>query len=258
MNERKAKEVVRACLEKEGFIVSELQPSHGKTPDFIFMDDSDTYVLELKQKKPSPREGKKFRIDEETGWGIYVTADSTGRRNRFSGIISNAVAQLNAADTSSDPLKLLWFFGEGPDAGVHEEQLVATIYGAKDIIWFAEGQSECTMVKCLYADCAEFETYKADLDGVIASDNKGLLLYLNNRSPRYERLRDSGLARVLGAAVYDPIAHESSHQVLLLDRFDRVPSVEDVKATIARKYRGEIVAVINFDRHYAEVYVPGE
>src|SRR5689334_6856979 len=100
MNERKTKEVVRAFFEKQGFIVSELQPSCGKTPDFMVMDDTDTYILELKQKKSSPREGKKFRIDEETGWGVYATADSTGRRNRFSGIISNAVAQLNAADTS--------------------------------------------------------------------------------------------------------------------------------------------------------------
>jgi hypothetical protein len=178
-----AKQLVRISLEAEGFVVRDIDRSSDETPDFIVNDELETYVVELKQKQSTPREGEKFRKFERRGRDIYVTRDSTGRRNRFAAIVKKAVSQLSGVELSCDPLKLVWFLGEGPDAAIHEEQLVATLYGIKDVIWRADDESEVMTAKCLYADHSDFAKYTAKLDGVIASNRRSLLFYLNNRSP---------------------------------------------------------------------------
>ncbi len=243
-------------LEAEGFVVREIDRSSDKTPDFIVNDETETYVLELKQKQSTPREGEKFRKFERHGRDIYVTRDSTGRRNRLAAIVEKAVSQLSTVELPCEPLKLVWFLGEGPDAALHEEQLVATLYGIKDVIWRPDDESEVVAAKCLYADYSAFDKYKAQLDGVIASNSKSALFYLNNRSARYDRLRSGRLARTFGSSVFDPIEQEAAQQVLMLDPFDETPDESDLREAVKRKYGGIVVALANFTRHYAETHVP--
>lgn len=102
MKEKEAKRRVRECLEGEGFVVTEIERSSNRTPDFLIEDETECYVLELKQKESAPREEERFDLHDETGWRIYHRSDSTGFRSRLAAIILEAVEQTNAADIVDD------------------------------------------------------------------------------------------------------------------------------------------------------------
>lgn len=125
----------------------------------------------------------------------------------------------------------------------------------KDVICPAGDKTSPGTIKCLYADYALFEACREKIDGVIASNPRGqVVLYLNDRSPRYERLRNSRLACAIGA--FDPVGLEADGWHFLLEPFVQRPSAEEVKAAITRKYGVDIIQVVNFTRHYAETHVP--
>lgn len=200
---------VKEFLETHGFAVTKIEETDEKTPDFEAIGlEGERYYIELKCKDANPELVEQREEAFDAGNHFLEEAD-LAPRNRLSGVVGEAVAQLERVPDGE--YKIGWFACVGHDASGQAEQFEATIFG-KATIWKNDG-----VYPCHYFHNSEFFRHRNNLDAVFISTPKGLRLCLNNHSPNYERLRHASVCEVFGAGVVDPLADVEAGKALIVD-----------------------------------------
>lgn len=97
-----------------------------------------------------------------------------------------------------------------------------------------------TILTCLYFRDSSFFTHRNALDGVIVSNNKDLVLFLNDKSSQYSRARVSSLARSFPVtSKLDPITYRSTamlnYHLYMESTIDRHKRTEDCRLELLQK-----------------------
>lgn len=155
----------------------------------------------------------------------------------ISGIVADAVDQLQSENLPSADFRVVWIHCKGHIPDVLAEQAVATLYGVADVIdWDGE---EGFNGKVFYFDESDFFRHREILDGAVVSyevDNEYRAMFcVNDNSARYVPLRKSDLCAAFSSITDPRDVEESAESIVLrctLDRRDEHQILEHLK----RKY----------------------
>ena len=192
MQDKSTINALREYLAAYGFATEGVPRASHDTPDFLMRDEDETYVVEVKQRHHPPQR-----------WAGLV------RRNTISGVVSDAARQL-AAFAEGDPLRVMWFLGQPPEQKWYYNNLRMSVYGLSLVTGL--GKSGGVAKACYYATESDFWRLRAILDGVILGTVAAV--FINDLSPRADRLKASRLCRFSQAPVCDPRDEERTGLML--------------------------------------------
>src|SRR5690606_29485382 len=126
------------------------------------INQEEKVLIELKEKTDDEalHEKKERSFDNNQ---IFEYANTSGYRNRLSGIINHGVQQLESrkSETKSQ-FCFLFIFANGVAPSNQLQQIYSTVYGRKDVIDF---DSKSIMAKpCFYAYFSDFYKHHEILD----------------------------------------------------------------------------------------------
>ncbi len=241
-------ELVCKNLKAAGLVVARVDVDQSATVERCDLSAKDTcekYLLEVKGINDEDEIRDLLRNRE-----MFETTRSDVYRSRVAKEIHKAKKQLQS--TSKDYEDHLWLVAliarSKYDARYMHEQILGTLYGV-GAITDSETGGECRRRRCLYFSESAFFKHP-DLDGAIVLGLDGIALYMNDYSPRLDRLRRSGLACFLAPheVVFDKEAMESHCDCLVADfEMDR-RDANAVLGQLKKKYPGRNLQVVNWQR----------
>jgi hypothetical protein len=241
------KKTVRGFLESLALLVANIPRADEKTPDMLIEDGTaDATLIELKQKTHDQNALGTY-LQQTDSAGIASRSRSTGHRNRLDGIVASGVQQLTAKDPGRSYFHILWFHCEGYDAGLHELQLRATVYGTQKLISMAHSN----VITCYYFWNSSFFRHRFQLDAVILSRGEHAQMLLNDHSPRFDAIKQSKLATVLGAAVFYPQQYQLSDDVMVCEHTGLRDSEDFTLDHLRTHYGISHLQTIHMQRHEA-------
>ena len=204
MDDTTTLEALSIFLIDRGFAAELVQRSSSKTPDLYADDGENTYLFELKRRHDSKEPS-------------LVRTDPIVRLNILSGLVADATKQLQSMG-SENTIRMLWFLGQPPHEETFYEQLRMTLYGIRVVVGLRNGRGIATA--CYYAGYSDFYRYRDVLDGALLGTVAAI--FINDCSPRADRLKNSRLCRLAGSAILDPRDIEKSEDIFILrDSVDR-------------------------------------
>jgi len=216
MNDNDAiKDLLAHVLEANGFGVTKLpRMANRKSPDLLVKDAGVRYFIEVKSKLDDrPRlEEMEAALHKD---GTFVWEDTARGTNRMSGIVEEAVSQLNASQPQDGDFRLIWFVACGVFPKNQMEQFISRLYGREELVDL-DNPDEVTR-PCFYFGFNEFYPRRIMLDGAIVGKIDEGSFQLNSLSPRAKALRDSRLYKMFGQAVCDPERLEAEKRAYLAD-----------------------------------------
>jgi hypothetical protein len=96
--------------------------------------------------------------------------------------------------------KISWLGCSGFHSDLLKIRLQATLYGTRTL--FCEEPPN--LVTCFYFEESSFFKHRLELDGVVILQNQDAHLNLNDHSPHFARIKDSGFCKAFSDAVYYP------------------------------------------------------
>jgi hypothetical protein len=215
MPDKRTINALREYLAREGFVAAILPRASHDTPDLLVKDEHETYVVEVKQRYHPPQP-----------WTGLV------RRNTISGVVEKAARQL-AAFEDDDPLRVMWFIAQPPEQKWYYDSLRMSVYGLSVVTGL--GENGGVAKACYYATENDFWRWREILDGVILGTVAAV--FINDLSPRADRLKASRLCRFSQAPVCDPREEERTGLALSvrgedIDRADK----QAVRSHLEKKY----------------------
>lgn len=229
-------QIVTDILRSLNFIVEIIpeSPQDGKRADILAEKDGDHFLIEVKSKSDHP--SLKSDIENANDLEIIQYQKSLYRSNTLSGIIRDAVTQLNDTPDSHNSFKLMWF--RAIESIIEDEMLFlkTTMYGKRHLL-VKEHDGRISHASCYYFDINEFYKYPG-LDGVILDNGKGLELCVNDFSQKVHEFRRSRLYSLFDKhhAVTDPSELEARKEILVADTKMPRNNEDDIKAYIENKY----------------------
>lgn len=216
-------------------VVSKIPESDEKTPDFL-IDQEERVLIELKEKKDKEElhESKESVLSEGE---IYEHFHTMGHNKRISGVISYGIKQLatQKENTKSD-FCFLFLVANGVSPSNQIEKVYSTLYGKMEVIDF-ESKSNIAL-RCYYAYYSEFYKYRDVIDGVFLAGNGSVRLLLNDKSPRYLKLKESKFITkfVESMHIHDPVELEKRNEILIADCEISRGNTDAVKDYVFSKY----------------------
>ena len=217
-----------------GFTVTAIDVGAGKTPDLLVSDETDSYLVEVKDKFPDP-DVEERRLNALNQSGTWDEDEPLGFRNTISSVVADGCEQLAAFDGGHRSFRLLWLHARSRHPDAQLEQFVATLYGAVDLIDTGEIQGSVPARPCYYFDFAGFFRHRDVLDGAFVSTDERGLLCLNPLSLRCESFRASRLFKSFPATC-DPVEEETSGQAYIADCDISRREVASVLVFVRQKY----------------------
>lgn len=215
LNDLEIKRSIQKALEAKGFSVKSIPTENPKkTPDLIAMHNDQVFVIEIKTKRDNLEQIAKDNT--QLARGLAVThAEPLGRKNVFSGDISDGVQQLAAYPDSPGVFKLLWLHASGQDEDVQFRQSQGTLYGTTDLIDVGSGTK--SSIPCYYFHFNEFFRYRENLDGAIITDSQKGQLCINTFSLKLKEFKTSALVVAFADGICDPDKLEASGEAFIAD-----------------------------------------
>jgi len=232
-------------LGKFDVVAEKIVESDDKTPDFL-IDQEEKVLIELKEKTDDEAKNQKkersFNNNE-----IFEYANTSGYRNRLSGIISYGVQQLESrkSETKSQ-FCFLFIVANGVAPSNQLQQIYSTVYGNKDVIDFG---SNSNMAKpCFYAYFSEFYKNHGILDGVFVACNGSVFLFVNSLSVNYPDVLNSNFySRFVGKIkIVEPLELERSGEILIADCDVPRNNQDKVKQYVFDKYNIKEGLMVDF------------
>lgn len=245
---------IQAVFKTLGYTAQKIQESSkDKSPDFIVSGDGFTYLIELKTKLADPE--KILRRDEtlQKG-GIASESESTGRRNRLSGVLRTASKQLSEYKGQPVRFRLVWMLAQGHHPDVQMLQFEATLYGKMDIIDMAQSG----FLPCYYFTHSDFYTFRDSIDGAIISTGSEAKFCLNTYSENYQLLKDSPLFNKFRPGVLDPLELEKEGFAFIADCEIERSNENAMIGYLCAKYKKDRLMPIQMGYHSASVRVRKE
>ncbi len=199
---------VQDFLERLGFEVEPIaEVPDQRRADLRASDLRDSYIIEVKT-----REVSSFEDDLKThGWAESLIVHAYA--NSVSGVVGDAVKQLDATVGGREGHQLVWYHSLEEDEC---EQVRKTLYGIVTVI--RPSASGAEPIDCLYLTFSEFFRYP-QLVGAILGQPRGGVLFLNVLSPACGQFRTSRLFNVFQehGAVWDPVDLEIQRDIYVAD-----------------------------------------
>lgn len=192
--ENESERYVRNCLESLGFAVERLPESDEPRADFRAVRDGVPHVIEVKSR------GGDAGMKNADGIEVRPVA----RTNSISGVIVDADLQLRSTAASSDEFRIAWIDCVGDAVEVHSDQAIRAFYGLETVNLFDARMSPLGERGCLYFSHNDFFRCR-DIDAAVVSGEDKWAMFLNEFSPRFERIHTSPL-RAAFDLVFDPRA----------------------------------------------------
>ena len=147
-------------------------------------------------------------------------------------MITGGIEQLKHIDPNRERLRALWIDCSGPHSDLLETRLHATLYGTRTL--FCKGRPH--IVTCFYFGNSSFFKHRLELDGVVISRQGDAQLNLNDHSPHFTRIKDSGFCKACQPGIYYPQQFSESDDYMFNDSLE--PRVDDDKALsyLRKKY----------------------
>lgn len=250
MEKDRAAEVVVKMFQAWGFEASRLDETNdSRRPDVLAQYDSETYLIEVKEKLDRADRQEKMEAAFSRG-NLFEEHEPIGVRNTIAGIARDAVEQIMAYDPAESDLRLIWFWSNGRRGDVFIKQALSTFLGATLLV---DIQDHSWQRDCYFFHDSVFFRWANVLDGaIIASPQSGQLI-INNYSPRANELRSSRLATTMKCGVLDPEALFATDDAVLvkadIDRRDRAAVLKWVQQKFDRPM------LINMEQEYMEICV---
>jgi hypothetical protein len=221
-----------------------------KTPDISVAMRHSTVLVELKNRLDD--EELEQQLEEVmAGGGVATHTDTTGRKNTVSGIIEEAVEQLNAPAFAAADYRVAWVHAAGKRVLLKKDQIHAALYGTQDIVELHG--SPARSWQCYYFENSDFFRYRDSLDAAVisyvADRNLHAACCLNSYSPRYERFRDTEFCPTTIDWVLDPLKLEAEGKILIADTPCERSKEREVLEYVTKKYHVVNVTNIQF-KHY--------
>lgn len=222
-------------LGKFDVLAEKIPESGDKTPDFL-INQEEKVLIELKEKvdTDSQYEEKERAFDNDE---VFEYANTSGYRNRLSGIIRDGVKQLKSRKLATKiDFCFMFIVANGVAPSNQFQQLYSTLYGNKDVIDF---DSNSNMAKpFLYAYFNEFHDHREILDGVFVAYNGNVVLLVNSFSKNYKKLLESRFYNKFHETigVLDPIEQEKKGCIFVADCSTPRNDQEKVKEYVFEKY----------------------
>jgi len=251
-----SEEYIFAVLTEWGFEVQKIPEAAHERPDFYAVSGDDEYLVEVKGKEPSRKQEQ--RRDELLLSGkVYDESYDLLRQSGLTKIVSKGKNQLKQYKSEADYFRVICLVGTGHNAEARLLQLEATLFGRTSVGDFS---TESPLKHCYYFGFSDFYKYRDILDGAIlidANSEEGKLC-INDHSPRYNKFRESSLARVFGTAVIDAPELDRKGEVFVvdsnIDRNDKNSVIDYVR----EKYSlGDLVMDMDMKMASAQVLTPG-
>ena len=198
MDDTTTLKALSSFLIDRGFVAELVKRSSGKTPDLYADDGENTYLFELKRRHDSKEPS-------------LVRTDPIARSNTLSGVVGDATRQLQSMG-SENAIRLLWFLGQPPYEETFYEQLRMTLYGIRVVVGLRNGRGIASV--CYYAGDSDFYRHRNVLDGAILGTVAAI--FINDHSPRADRLKNSRLSTLAESYILDPRDIEKSEDILVL------------------------------------------
>lgn len=206
--------------------------SDEKTPDFLISDEVNILV-ELKEKNDST-EAEGHRETAFSQNKLFEHTSILSYRNRLSGIIGSAAAQLKAQKekTNSD-FCFVFVVMNGISPNAQFSQFASTLYGKKNI--FDANDVERSK-ECYYFTHSEFYKYSDIIDGAFLVLNGYMELLINDKSPRYEEVINSKFVSRFSGCIIDPKFLAENDVIFYADTDLSRKDEDAVKAYVFEKY----------------------
>jgi hypothetical protein len=199
---------VQEFLERLGFEVEPIaEVPDQRRADLRVSDSRDSYIIEVKT-----REGSSFEDDLRKD-GVAGSLVAHAYANSVSGVVGDAVNQLDATLGAREEHQLVWYHSLDEDEC---EQVRKTLYGIVTVI--RPSASGAKSLDCLYLTFSEFFRYP-QLAGAVLGQPRAGVLFLNVLSPACAQFRTSRLFSVFQehGAVWDPVELEIRGDVYVAD-----------------------------------------
>lgn len=255
MTEEQAIADLTAILVQYGFQVERIpEDRNARRPDVAVRYGSELYLVEQKSKgdDPNEREQEMEALRQTT---IIDRARSLRPRSVFSGILEDALAQIEAHPDAANSFKIVWVTAWGVWRSANAESLVKGLYGLRSV--FDADSHGGTMQDCYYLGFSDFERY-AEIDAVVIVKGNSMKILANEFSPRYELFLQSEFAERFRQGLLDPRAQVATGDAYSLrgyygDRRDTRAALDELAARLGVRQMetidmAEIHVVANVER----------
>jgi hypothetical protein len=256
VSDKQLEQAAVCLLMEHGFSADILAETSSPTPDIRATDPHGaSYLLEIKHRTVAWNERANPSFSPALGVKVMKREDRGGSSNTLSRVFRAAAKQLEAAAAGDkDVLRLVWIFADPTDTTFHYEGVRRTVYGIRIVV--AAGNVESTVREGIYVSPAAFVRWRNTIDGVLLGGFDSL--FLNDLSPRYDRLKRSSIARLCGGALFDPLELAASDRCYYLPPNDSSPTSEYVKARLEAIYGIDVIRLIDIPRYSAASIVSKE
>lgn len=246
-------------LEQHGFTVERIPAmKDARRPDVAVRLGEELYLIEQKSKGDDPNERER-EMEALRQTRIIDRAKPLRPRSVLSGILEDAIEQIEAHPDAANAFKIVWVTAWGVWRHANADSLIKGLYGLRHVFDVDDHGGE--MQDCYYLGFSDFERY-AEIDAVVIVDGESLQILANEFSPRYERFLQSQFVERSRQGVRDPRAHVATGNAFSLrgwdgDRRDvRAGLVELAGRLGVRRMEtmdmNEIQVVANVDRFLAD------
>jgi hypothetical protein len=235
-----SEEWAKIQLEGLGFTVQKLAKSREQSPDFLASTGTERILIELKTKFTDAETLSNHRHVLDSA-GIVSVPMPLKRENTISGIIRDAVDQLTSYPSDFADFRLVWLHSKGECPDLQFDQFEIALYGCLDVVDIS-ALPNASPYPCYYFLFNDFYLHRACLDGAIISTAKNGKLCLNDKSPRYTKLKASHLAEAMNECINDPLQEEEQKRAFLadcgseVDRRDRLSVLKYVQRKYGKPY----------------------
>ncbi len=230
----------------------EIPCGKGKTPDILICKgEPDEVLLEIKQKQDDQDEIAELDQDLEAG-GIVARNKSLSKWNRADQVIRDGIRQMKAVDPERHSLRVVWVHCVGHYDQVYAARLEATIYGTQKL-FSSEVES---LITCYYFHESTFYRKKNELDAVAVSVRGEAWLYLNDYSPRFERMLQSRFAKIFTVGLSYPSKFSDNPAVLVHDGIEARGDDDVSLAHLRKKYSLSHLQRMDMGHHSVQMRHP--
>ena len=253
MDDQNLKASSSQLLRQFGFAVTEIPKSeHVPTPDFHAEKGGMHFMIELKSREDDEKRLETERQTLKAG-KVASKTETTNRTNIVSGIVRDAVEQLQDYSTPPGAFKVVWLHASGSDPELQFMQFRGSLYGLCDIFDMSEERDNRV---CYYFDFNDFFRYRTVLDGAMLTTDSQLQVCINDFSLNAEQFRGSTLVEAFRGGIVDPSELERQGCAYVADCDHDRRDKRKIIAYIQEKYGKQLLRDISLQKATAMIQVP--
>ena len=250
-------ELVKSILE-ENFCLSveKIPECNSKTPDFYAFNETEKYLVEVKEKGNNP-EVNAGREESFSNGQLYEIAQSIQPKTVLENIVRAGKRQISNFVEDQNTFRIVWIHCVGIAYQATKDQIISGLYGSETLVdWGIDGGFAG---ECYYFNDSQFFKYRNDIDAVVVScRNSEAQICVNNHSPRYIEFKSSSLVETFNGGAIDPLQKEEKGLAFVVDAPIDRKNKDAVLDYLKEKHNTNKLMVMPMQHFEAHFSVPHE